>query len=166
MRAMTDANLRAAFAGESQAHMRYLIFADRAEREGKPNVARLFRAISFAEQVHATKHYRTLAEIKDTSQNLQAAINGETYEVEEMYPAFKAVAELQEEKQAVQSTDWALQAEKVHADMYIRAKQAVDAGGDVALGDAYICEVCGHTTEALPDKCPICGAGKERYRKF
>jgi rubrerythrin len=166
MRAMTDANLRAAFAGESQAHMRYLIFADRAEREGKPNVARLFRAISFAEQIHATKHYRTLGEIKDTSQNLEAAVNGETYEVEEMYPAFKAVAELQEEKRAVQATDWALQAEKVHAEMYTRAKQAVGSGGDVALDDVYICEVCGHTTEALPDSCPICGVGKERYRKF
>jgi rubrerythrin len=166
MRTMTDANLRAAFAGESQAHMRYLIFADRAEREGKPNVARLFRAISFAEQIHATKHYRTLGEIKDTSQNLQAAINGETYEVEEMYPAFKAVAELQEEKQAVQATDWALQAEKVHAGMYIRAKQAVDSGTDVAVGDIYICDVCGHTAETLPDKCPICGAKKESYRQF
>lgn len=166
MRVMTDANLRVAFAGESQAHMRYLIFADRAEREGKPNVARLFRAISFAEQIHATKHYRTLGEIKDTSQNLQVAINGETYEVEEMYPAFKAVAELQEEKQAVQATDWALQAEQVHAGMYSQAKQAVDSGGDVALGEVYICEVCGHTTETLPDKCPLCGAAKERYRKF
>jgi rubrerythrin len=163
---MTDANLRAAFAGESQAHMRYLIFADRAEREGKPNVARTFRAISFAEQIHATKHFRTLAEIKDTSQNLQAAINGETYEVEEMYPAFKAVAELQGEKQAVQATDWALQAEMVHAGMYTQAKQAVDAGGDVSLGEVFICDVCGHTTETLPDKCPLCGAKKESYRKF
>ncbi len=166
MRVMTDANLRTAFAGESQAHIRYLIFADRAEREGKPHVARLFRAISFAEQIHATKHYRTLGEIQDTSQNLQAAINGETYEVEEMYPAFKAVAELQGEKQAVQATDWALQVEKVHAGMYTQAKQAVDSGTDVAVGDVYICEVCGHTTEMLPDKCPICGAAKERYRKF
>ncbi|MDP6511012.1 MAG: rubrerythrin family protein [Dehalococcoidia bacterium] len=166
MRAMTDANLRAAFAGESQAHMRYLIFADRADREGKPNVARLFRAISFAEQIHATKHFRTLAEIKDTSQNLQAAISGETYEVEEMYPVFKAVAELQEEKQAVQANDWALQAEMVHAGMYTQAKQAVDAGRDVSLGDVFICDVCGHTTETLPDKCPLCGAKKESYRKF
>ncbi|MDP6100361.1 MAG: rubrerythrin family protein [Dehalococcoidia bacterium] len=166
MRAMTDANLRAAFAGESQAHMRYLIFADSAEREGKPNVARLFRAISFAEQIHATKHFRTLADIKDTSNNLQAAINGETYEVEEMYPAFKAVAELQNEKQAVQATDWALQAEMVHAGMYTQAKQAVDAGVDVSLGDVFICNVCGHTTDTLPAKCPLCGAGKERYSKF
>ncbi|MEK7848361.1 MAG: rubrerythrin family protein, partial [Chloroflexota bacterium] len=111
MRPMTDANLHAAFAGESQAHMRYLVFADRAEREGKPSVARLFRAISFAEQVHATKHLRTLGEVKDTAQNLQAAINGETYEFTEMYPAYKAVAELEAEKQAAQSADWALQAE-------------------------------------------------------
>lgn len=166
MREMTQANLKAAFAGESQAHMRYLIFADRAERDGRPNVARLFRAIAFAEQIHATKHYRTLGEIKDTSQNLQVAINGETYEVEEMYPAYKAVAELQGEKGAVQATDWALQAEQVHATMYRRAKEAVDSGADVSLGDIYICEVCGHTTETLPDKCPVCGAPRERYRRF
>lgn len=163
---MSEANLRAAFAGESQAHMRYLIFADRAEREGKPNVARLFRAISFAEQVHATKHLRTLGEIKDTAQNLQEAVKGETYEVTEMYPAYKAVAELEAERQAVQSNDWALQAEKGHADIYTRAKQAVDAGQDVGLTGIYVCDVCGHTSETLPEKCPVCGAKKESYRRF
>jgi rubrerythrin len=138
MRKMTEENLKNAFAGESQAHMRYLIFADRAEEEGFPNVARLFRAIAYAELVHARNHYSALGMIRGSSENLQVAIDGEKYEVNEMYPAFNAVAILQEEKDAQRSTNWALQAEKVHAGMYERAKQAVDNKEDITLGTDYI----------------------------
>ncbi len=167
MRKMTQTDLEAAFAGESQAHMKYLIFAGQAETEGLPNVARLFRAISFAEQVHATNHFKTLGHLGTTADNLQAAIGGETYEVEEMYPAFRAVAELQEEKGAVRSHSAALEAEKVHAGMYEKARQAVLAGRDATVGDLYICEVCGWTVEGeAPERCPICGATKDRFRKF
>lgn len=167
MRKMTEGNLQAAFAGESQAHMRYLIFADKAEKEGRANVARLFRAIAFAEQVHATNHYKVLDGVGGTADNLQVAINGETYEVEEMYPAFRAVAELQEQKGAVRSTTWALEAEKVHAELYGQAKAAVEGGQDVDVGDIYICEVCGWTgTGEAPDKCPLCGAPSSRVRGF
>ncbi len=167
MRKMTRANLEGAFAGESQAHMRYLIFADVAEKEGFPNVARLFRAIAFAEQVHATNHYRALGMIGESAANLQVAIDGETFEVEEMYPAYKAVADLQEEKNASRSMNFALEAEKVHAGMYQKARQAVLAGKDVELGPVYICEVCGWTVEGeAPDRCPICGATKDKFRKF
>ncbi|MFQ5826002.1 MAG: rubrerythrin family protein [Dehalococcoidia bacterium] len=167
MRQMTEDNLKAAFAGESQAHMRYLIFAQRAERDGRPNVARLFRAISYAEQVHATNHFKELGGIKDSAQNLGVAIAGETYEVEEMYPAYRAVAELEGEKGAQRSTDWALQAEKIHARMYGQAKQAVEQGKDIAPGDIYICDLCGYTVEgAVPDKCPICGARADKFTKF
>ena len=167
MRKMTEDNLRAAFAGESQAHMRYLIFAQKAGGEGRPNVARLFRAISFAEQIHATNHFKTLGDLGDSSANLQMAIDGETYEVEEMYPAFNAVAKLQNEKGAEQSTNSAWQAEKVHAGMYQKAKQAVDSGKDADIGDVYICGVCGWTVEGgAPDRCPVCGAPKDKFRKF
>ncbi|MCS7241008.1 MAG: rubrerythrin family protein, partial [Candidatus Bipolaricaulota bacterium] len=100
MKKMTEENLKAAFAGQAQAHMRYLIFSEAAEREGKPNLARLFRAIAYAEQVHATNHYRELGMVRASPENLDAAIAGETYEVEEMYPAFIAVAELQKESGA------------------------------------------------------------------
>lgn len=167
MRKMTESNLQAAFAGESQAHMRYLIFADKAEKEGHANVARLFTAIAFAEQVHATNHFKNLDGIGGTAGNLQVAIDGETYEVEEMYPSFRAVAELQEEKGAVRSTSWALEAEKVHADLYGRAKTAVEDGRDVDIADIHICEVCGWTgTGDAPDKCPLCGAPASKLRKF
>ena len=167
MRKMTESNLQAAFAGESQAHMRYLIFADKAEKEGHANVARLFKAIAFAEQVHATNHFKNLDGIGGTADNLQAAINGENYEVEEMYPAYRAVAELQAEKGAVRSTTWALEAEKVHAELYDQAKTAVQGGQDADIGDIYICEVCGWTaTGEAPDRCPLCGAPTSRFRQF
>jgi rubrerythrin len=164
---MTQANLEAAFAGESQAHMKYLAFADKAEKEGFPEVARLFRAVSYAEQVHATAHFKVLEGIGQTADNLQAAIGGETYEVEEMYPAFIAVAEVQEEKGAVRSNKFALEAEKVHAGLYEQARQAVLAGNDVALNTVHVCAVCGWTVEGdAPDRCPLCGAKKEKFVTF
>lgn len=164
---MTEANLRAAFAGESQAHMKYMIFSDKAEEEGRKNVARLFRSIAFAERVHASNHFKTLGELGKTSENLQSAIEGETYEVNEMYPAFNAVAELQGEKGAQRSIRGAFEAEKIHASMYQKAKQAVDENRDIKLGDVYICEVCGYTAEGKAlDKCPICGVAKNKFRKF
>ena len=105
-----------AYAGESQVHMKYLILADVAEKEGFPNVAKLFRAIAFAELVHARNHFKALGNVRDTVENLQIAIDGETFEVEEMYPAYKAVAELQGENEAVRSTHYALEAERIHAE--------------------------------------------------
>ncbi|MEM3383540.1 MAG: rubrerythrin family protein [Nitrososphaerales archaeon] len=167
MRKITQENLKNAFAGESQANMRYLIFAEKAEEEGFPNIAKLFRAIAYAEQVHATNHYNVLGMIRNSAENLQAAIDGETYEVNEMYPAYNAVAKLQDEKGAQRTTEWALQAEKIHAGMYQKAKQAVENGKDIPSSDIYICKVCGYTIEGeAPERCPICGASKEKFKKF
>jgi len=167
VRRMTEQNLRSAFAGESQAHTRYLIFATKAEEEGYPNVARLFRAIAFAELIHARNHLNELKGIGATSQNLQAAIDGETYEVEEMYPAFNEVAKLQGESGAERTTRWAMEAEKTHAGLYQKAKQVVESGADAQIGKVYVCEVCGYTVEGeAPDKCPTCGAPKEKFKEF
>ncbi len=167
MRKMTEANLLAAFAGESQAHMKYAIFAERAERERHPNLARLFRAISYAEKVHATNHLRELGLIRASALNLTVAIEGETYEVEDMYPAYHAVAELQDEKGAMRSTHYALEAEKIHAQLYQEAENTLQQGKDVEMGDVWICDVCGHTVVGdAPDTCPICNAKKTSYHKF
>jgi rubrerythrin len=167
MHQMTKANLEAAFAGESQAHMKYLIFANQAEKEGYPNVARVFRANAFAEQAHATSHFKVLEKLGDTTANLQTGIEGETFEVEEMYPAYNAVAELQEERGAARSTKWACEAEKVHAEMYKAAKKAVESNQDVKSEKIYVCPVCGWTGEGEPpDNCPICNAKKEQFRTF
>ena len=167
MRDMTKANLEAAFAGESQAHMKYLIFADQAEKDGFPNVARLFRATAYAEQVHATSHFKVMQKLGDTSANLQTGIEGETFEVEEMYPAYQAVAELQEERGALRSTTWAREAEKIHAVLYAEAKQAVKSEKDGSGEAVYVCPVCGHTGFGeAPDNCPICNAKKELFKIF
>ncbi|MHB1162160.1 MAG: rubrerythrin family protein [Chloroflexota bacterium] len=167
MKKMTEGNLKASFAGESQAHVKYLAFAERAERDGMPNVARLFRAASFAEQVHATKHLQVLQGIGSTTDNLDAAIDGETFEFEEMYPSYMAVAELQGETAALKSMQRANEAEKVHAQLYSRAKEAATSSRDVEMGQVVVCQACGYTAEGdAPDKCPLCGAPRERFSKF
>lgn len=165
MRKMTEENLKTAFAGESQAHMKYLIFANVAKEEERPNLARMFRAIAYAEQVHATNHYRVLGNINDSTQNLQVCIDGENFEVEDMYPAYNAVAKLEGEKGAERSIHFALEAEKIHAAWYTEAQQTVRADGDIKIGDIRICSVCGHTIEGeAPERCPICGAPREKFR--
>ncbi|HSV31148.1 MAG TPA: rubrerythrin family protein [Atribacteraceae bacterium] len=167
MHKMTEEFLETAFAGESQAHMRYLIYADIAEKEGKPNIARLFRAISYAEQVHATNHYRELGMIKKTPDNLDVAIGGETFEVDEMYPVYNNAAQYQNEKGAVLSTHYAWSAEKIHAQMYTDAKIKALDGQDLSIGTVHICPVCGYTAEGTaPDNCPVCGVKKEVFKSF
>ncbi len=167
MRRMTEKFLREAFAGESMAHMRYLIFAEEAERKGKKNLARLFRAIACAEFVHARNHLKELGGIGRDADNLQVAIDGETFEVEEMYPVYNETAKLQEEKGAERSTRYALEAEKIHAEMYRKAKEMVEKGEDYMETDIYICPVCGYTAEGeKPDRCPVCGASGKSFVEF
>ena len=182
MHAITAANLRNAYGGESMAHMRYKIWGDRAEGEGFKNIARLFRAIASAETIHATNHFRALQGqlgdflcasmavfgLTNSSQNLQGGINGETFEVTEMYPSYLENAKTQGEKDAQLSFLYALSAEKTHADLFNKAKQAVDsAGRDMELGPVSVCQTCGWTHEGvLPDKCPICGATRDKFQTF
>jgi rubrerythrin len=167
MKEMTRENLSASFAGESQAHVKYLAFAAQAEKEGKLNIARLFRAIAFAEQVHAINHLKELRGIGDTVANLETAIAGENFEVDEMYAAYLSVAEAQGEKGAQRSMTYAIEAEKIHAEMYADARKAAEAGDDVEIGEVYICPICGYThIGEPPDRCPVCKAKKERFKAF
>jgi rubrerythrin len=167
MHPMTKENLKAAFSGESQAHMKYLIFADRAEEEGFKDIARLFRAIAFAERTHASNHLNALNGANLTMDNLDIAIAGENFEVNEMYPAYKVVAELQDEKKAVTSMHYALEAEKIHVTLYGEAKDTAKAGKDLEIGNIHICPVCGHTVVGkAPDRCPICGVQGEKFKRF
>jgi rubrerythrin len=167
MKKMTEENVKSAFAGESQAHMKYLAFAHAAETEKLANVARLFRANSFAEQIHASNHLKTLGGIKKTGENLQAAIEGETFEVTEMYPAYIKVGEDQGEKMAVTYFNYAIAAEKVHAGLYKRAKESVDKATDLEYFPIQVCGVCGFTVEGeAPEKCPVCGSPKNKFVKF
>jgi len=179
MHPMTESNLHNAFAGESMAHMRYLNYARVADKEGFPNVARLFRAVSFAEEIHASNHLRKMDRkgapvagevplgLGKTAQNLEFGIMGETFEILEMYPVYFEVAKYQGEKAAMQTFDWAWQAEKVHQKMFTEAKALVDGGKDWKPAKLHICEVCGWTVEGdAPDTCPVCGAKKKQFREF
>lgn len=181
MNEMTAANLRSSFGGESQAHMRYKVWATKAEKEGFPNVARLFTAISYAEEVHASNHFDALGDEKgdylvtsmagfglaDTSSHLQWAADGEHFEIHQMYPAYLEVAKMQGEKSAIRSMHYAIEAEKVHEKLYLEAKKAVDNGEDYDIEDVHICDVCGYTAiDGAPDVCPICGAKKEQFTSF
>ncbi|MEO0116609.1 MAG: rubrerythrin family protein [candidate division WOR-3 bacterium] len=167
MKKMTEKALQEAFAGESMAHMKYLIFSEIAEKEGFPNIARLFRAIAYAELVHAQNHGKNLGLIGKTVENIESGIRGETYEIEEMYPAFQAVAILQGEKEANLGIQYALAAEKIHAQLYKEAKEKAEKGQDLSLGEIYICPVCGYThIGPPPERCPVCNVPKEKFKKF
>ena len=162
----TQDNLQAAFAGESQANRKYLAFAAKADAEGFPQIARLFRAAAAAETVHAHAHLRVMKGVGDTKQNLQAAIEGEGYEFQQMYPAFIQEAEGEGHKAALTSFRNANTVEKTHYDLYGKALETLEAGTDLPPASIYVCDVCGHThVGEAPDKCPVCGAPKNRFKE-
>lgn len=181
MNPMTSSNLKSAFGGESMAHMRYLAWGEFAKKEGFPNVGNLFIATAFAEQVHAHNHFKELKDqvgdadvtagggfgLTTTSENLQGAINGEKFEVEQMYPAFMAVAELQGEKGSLRSFNYAIEAEKTHITLFTAAKDAVDSGVDYSEDTVHVCPVCGYTVAGeLEDTCPVCKVKASMFKAF
>ena len=156
--ASTNENLKDAFAGESQAFQKYIAFAKKAEREGFSNIAKLFKTTAQAERIHAEGHLKALDMILSTAENLKGAIEGETYEYSEMYPPMADQA-VEEGHKAKTMFRFALDAEKVHADIYKKALEAVQAGKDIDVSDFHLCPVCGYIElGAAPEKCPVCGA--------
>jgi rubrerythrin len=165
--AMTAENIKAALAGESQASQKYLAFAVKAREEGFANVARLFEAIAYAESTHARNHLSVLGGIASTAENLKAAFGGETFEIDEMYPAYDAVAKMQGNKEATTSVRYALTAEKDHQKIYEATGVSVGAGKDLDATPVRVCPICGHTVIGdAPDECPVCGTAKEYFRAF
>ena len=163
----TSENLQEAFAGESQANRKYLAFAKKAEQDGFPQVAKLFRAAAEAETVHAHAHLRVMGGIKGTEDNLQAAMEGEGFEFQEMYPKFLAEAEAEDNKPAVFSFKHALAVEEIHHGLYSKALEAVKSGSDLPETKIFVCAVCGNTVEgSAPDKCPVCGASIEQFNEM
>ena len=159
----TSKNLHDAFAGESQANRKYLAYAKKAEQEGYKQVAKLFRAVAEAETIHAHNHFRQMGGIKTTKENLEAAISGEVFEFEKMYPQMINEAQADGIKDAVRTFTFANEVEKVHAELY---KKALADLGKNADGDYYVCGVCGHTVQnEPPDECPVCKSKKQAYKK-
>lgn len=156
-------DLKEAFAGESQAFQKYSAFAKKAEQEGMPNIARLFRTTAAAEKLHAEGHLNSLDGVGSTAQNLKAAIAGETHEFESMYPPMLDRAQSSSHK-AKRMFAYAVAAERVHAELYARALEAAERGQDLAEARFYLCPVCGHIEfGAPPATCPICNVKGEKY---
>ncbi len=159
----TEQDLQDAFAGESQANRKYLAFAKKAEEEGYAQVARLFRAAAAAETIHAHNHLKALKGINSTKENLMAAITGESYEFQKMYPRMIDNAKSEGQDFALRSFNMANEVEKVHATLY---KKALENLGKNAATDYYVCTVCGYTAEGgAPDDCPVCRAKKQAFRR-
>ncbi len=161
----TRSNLETAFAGESQANRKYLAFGTKAEKDGFPQVAKLFRAAAAAETVHAHAHLRPSGGVKTTEENFAEAVAGEAYEFQTMYPEFIATAEAEDQKRALVSFRNANAVEKIHHDLYEKALAAVKSGADVAAEKVWVCDICGNAVygAAAPEVCPICGAVHTRF---
>jgi rubrerythrin len=168
MKDMTKKALEEAFAGESMAHMKYLAFSEIAAKEGKPNLSRMFKAIAYAEQVHAHNHARNLGYLNDSVKNLDVAAGGEHFEITEMYPVYNNTAKFQGEKGAELSTHYAFEAEKIHEQMYKDARKCAEKNEDIKIGAVYICPVCGFTVEegGVPDFCPVCRTASAKFAEF
>jgi rubrerythrin len=175
---ITLQNLKAAFNGESNAHVRYAAFAKKADEEGYCQIASLFRAAARAEQIHAAAHAAVIAKmggkaeaeiqaqvVKSTRENLVAAIAGEEYERDVMYPGFIKEAESQKNSAAVRSFNRALQAEAEHARLYKEALVHMELMKTRTT--YYVCPVCGYTAEKPTfDRCPVCKNPREKFEKI
>ena len=157
-------DLKEAFAGESQANRKYLAFASQADKEGYPQVARLFRAAAEAETIHAHNHLKVLNAVKTTAENLKEAISGETEEFKEMYPRMLADAQAEGNKDAERTFNYANEVEKIHAQLF---QKALDTMEQKKVKDIYVCPTCGYTVEGEPpDNCPICKTQKKYFRRI
>jgi len=165
--AMTEENLKAALSGESQASQKYLAFSAQARAEGYPNVARLFEAVAYAESTHARNHLSVLGGIGTTAENLKAAFDGETFEIDEMYAAYDAVAKLQGNPEAQTTIRYAKAAEADHQAIYERTSKVEATGNDLDETPVRVCPICGHTVIGdAPDECPRCGTAGVHFRAF
>ncbi|MDP2976083.1 MAG: rubrerythrin family protein [Anaerolineales bacterium] len=160
-------DLKAAFAGESQANRKYLAFARKAEEEGLPHIAKLFRAVAAAETVHAHNHLKAMDGVKSTAENLQEAIAGENYEVMSMYPPMLATAEAEGDKRATRSFRWALEVEKIHEALYRKVAETLGMGKDAPEVEYYVCPICGYTHEGpMEGNCPVCNLPGEKFERI
>ena len=157
-------DLKSAFAGESQANLKYLAFAHKADKEGFPQIAKLFRAAAAAETVHALAHLRAMGGIKSTKENLEEAMNGEEFEFSEMYPEFIEHAKSEDNKAALVSLKNAMAVEQVHFSLYNEASKHMAEGSDLAERKIFVCSVCGNTVlDKAPEKCPVCGVPAKMF---
>ncbi len=163
----TEENAQNAYAGESQANRKYSVFAEKADAEGYPNVAKLYRAASEAEAVHAKRLLFILGQVGSTEENLKKSVEGENYEFTTMYPEFVQQAKDEHKNEASIVFTHAMKAEEVHANLYLQALESVRSGSDIDADAVYLCPVCGNIEiGSAPEKCPICGVPQRMFRKI
>ena len=162
----TDDNLQEAFAGESQANRRYIFFADKADKEGYPQIARLFRAAAEAETVHARNHFNAMDGVGSTKANLNAGIIGEHHEFTAMYPRFIEQARADQYRRAEVTFDWANKVEEIHHGLFEAVLKGLDSGESMKDEPYFVCQGCGNTVEGeAPETCPICGAPRSAFKR-
>ncbi|UCD59018.1 MAG: rubrerythrin family protein [Candidatus Hydrogenedentota bacterium] len=157
--------LKEAFAGESQANRKYLAYSAKADQEGYPQVARMFRAAAEAETVHAHNHLKALKGIRSTKENLEDAISGESHEFKSMYPEMIKAAKDEGNKEAERTFNYANEVEKIHAQLYTKLLDTLTTSQEVYA--YYVCPVCGYTAEKeAPGVCPVCGTQGKMFRRI
>lgn len=165
--ANTEQNLKEAFAGESQANRKYLAFSKKADEEGYPQIAKLFRAAAEGETMHAMNHFNTMHGVKSTEENIKQAISGEHYEYTKMYPEFIKQAEEEKNDDAIETFEEADKVEKIHHAAYSKALESLKKGKDLQEVDYWVCEHCGNLFIGKPPEiCPICQHTKEEFMKI
>ncbi|MCX6693793.1 MAG: rubrerythrin family protein [Methanomicrobiales archaeon] len=163
----TTENTKAAYSGESEANRKYAAFAEKADEEGYKTVARIFRAASEAEAIHAKRLLKVMGAIGTTKTNLNASVAGETHEYTEMYPAFVKEAADEKQSDAGIAFTYAMKAEEVHANLYRDALAVIEKGVDVAAKKVLLCPVCGNIFLGdPPDRCPICNVAKKIFKEI
>ncbi len=163
----TKENLKKAFAGESQANRKYLAFAEKADKEGFKQVAKLFRAAADGETRHAMNHFNTMQGVKSTIENLNEAINGEHYEFVTMYPEFIETAKKEGDKDAIETFEEANTVEKIHHVAYMQALESIKKGRDLPPTDYWVCQHCGNLfIGKIPEICPVCQHPKSEFKKI
>jgi rubrerythrin len=156
--------LHQAFTGEAKAHLRLKVFAEKADQEGYPQLAKLFRVIAFSEELHGKRALRLLKEIRSTEENLAESFESETKVAGVAYDSFIRLAEEQGDRAASLYFSQSRDAEEIHAKLY---KEAMDHVLEERQTTYYVCDVCGYVSDGiLPEECPICGAKKDRFVAF
>ena len=159
-----NAALYQAYVGEAKAALRLKVFADKAEKEGYPQIAKLFRVIAFSEEIHGTRALKLLREVKSTEENLAASFESEQKVAGVAYDEFIKLAEKAGNKAAVLHFSQSRDVEEVHAKLY---KEAMTHFLEARETTYYVCKVCGYVSDGvLPEECPFCGAKKEMFDRF
>lgn len=156
--------LQQAYAGEAKAALRLKVYAEKAEEEGYPQLAKLFRVIARSEEIHGARALRVLKEIKTTEENLAASFASEQRVAEVAYGDFVKWAEAEGNPAAVLHFSQSRDVEETHAKLY---KEAMNHLLEERETTYHVCRVCGYVADGvLPETCPVCGAGKDRFEPF